>query len=349
MQATVAQVEQDAWNAMIEMASSGDIESSQVLMQAATQYLTDIAGIEDELNRFKLLLKDRSKYSKLNKSGSLTTQDAITLTRIRQDVSTFLHGDIPKRLYHVAFAFQKVLNAVLGQTVKMVYVYQGENGPELYEVVNEDILSFDTSSRHQLTARYNAAAKDLGSALKRLELTEQVPNYNLANLNATYNETVRRYNISRQHNNYVVICWPGGQDYVAKVSALGDINEAYAAAIILNLPSPTFESDLEQNIYDFLTSYVLDVDNVSGLLQGDVSKDNIEYGIKSAQASTLGLAQMKKLAQQIVQSGGTFDKEKLNAVKEKFRAKGKTRNNISKLVDKTFDQLINEFVAGLPK
>ena len=58
---------------------------------------------------------------------------------------------------------------------------------------------------------------------------------------------------------------------------------------------------------------------------------------------------MKKLAQQIVQSGGTFDKEKLNAVKEKFRAKGKTRNNISKLVDKTFDQLINEFVAGLPK
>jgi O-succinylbenzoate synthase len=60
--------------------------------------------------------------------------------------------------------------------------------------------------------------------------------------------------------------------------------------------------------------FVSQVDNISGLLQGDVSKDGIEYGIKSAGASTLGLAQMKKLAQEILATPG-FDKNKLLEVK----------------------------------
>jgi hypothetical protein len=39
---------------------------------------------------------------------------------------------------------------------------------------------------------------------------------------------------------------------------------------------------------------------MSGLLKGDVTVGNIEYGIKSAGASTLGLQQMQKIAKQIL-------------------------------------------------
>jgi hypothetical protein len=67
-----------------------------------------------------------------------------------------------------------------------------------------------------------------------LELTEKTTNYDPKGLINTYNETVRRYNISRAHNNHVVLCKPSGVWYVTKVSSLGDINEAYAAVVILN-------------------------------------------------------------------------------------------------------------------
>lgn len=338
--ADASAVANQAWNIMIDMVSSGDADIEKILRQAATQYLAEIEVLQVEITDFTALLKARSKYTKMAKNGQMTEHDVLQLTHTRALISDFLQGDIPKRLYETAFAFQQLLNSVLGQTVKMVYVFQGKEGPELYEVLNEDILSFDTSSRHQLVARYNANSKNFQSALKKLELTEKTTNYDPKGLINTYNETVRRYNISRAHNNHVVLCKPNGVWYVTKVSSLGDINEAYAAVVILNQPTPTFKSDLEQNIYDFLMGFVSQVDNISGLLQGDVSKDGIEYGIKSAGASTLGLAQMKKLAQEILATPG-FDKNKLLEVKQRFAAKGKLRNKIERMEEDTWDELID--------
>ena len=338
--ADISAVANQAWDTMIEMVSSGDADIEKILRQAAKQYLDEIEILQIEITDFTALLKARSRYVKMAKSGQMSEYDVLQLSHTRSLISDFLQGDIPKRLYETAFAFQQLLNSVLGQTVKMVYVFQGKEGPELYEVLNEDILSFDTSSRHQLVARYNASSKNFQSALKKLELTEKTTNYDPKSLINTYNETVRRYNISREHNNHVVLCKPSGVWYVTKVSSLGDINEAYAAVVILNQPTPTFKNDLEQNIYDFLVGFVSQVDNISGLLQGDVSKDGIEYGIKSAGASTLGLAQMKKLAQEILATPG-FDKNKLLEVKQRFAAKGKLRNKIERVVDDTWDELID--------
>lgn len=179
----------------------------------------------------------------------------------------------------------------------MVFVVEGSEGdPELYEMTSEEILKFDYSSRNQLTARYNVTTDDLGKSLKKIELTESNLNFSLFGLKATYAEVLERYRISRSQSSRLLMWKPGGLWKKMTISAEGDINEAYAAFVFLNKTSPSFANNsMEYNIDDFATG-VAAVDNMSGLLRGDVTVDNIEYGIKSAGASTLGLKQMKTLA-----------------------------------------------------
>lgn len=127
-----------------------------------------------------------------------------------------------------------------------------------------------------------------------------------------------------------------------KVSAEGDIHEAYASFIILNKSTPSFKSsDKEYLVYQFLKYGVANVDNISGLLQGDVSKGNIEYAIKSANASLLSLQQIDKLAQEIVKSKGRFDINKLKRKKEELRKKGRTRNKFQDKTQEELEELIN--------
>ena len=78
-----------------------------------------------------------------------------------------------------------------------------------------------------------------------------------------------------------------------QVSSEGDINEAYAA-FYLNKQFSLFGAKIENNINTYMTHKkygVSMVDNISGLLQGDVTVEgepNISYAIKSKNASLLG-------------------------------------------------------------
>jgi hypothetical protein len=94
----------------------------------------------------------------------------------------------------------------------------------------------------------------------------------------------------------------------------GDINEAYVSFAMLNNEIPTFQEEMEENVEDYMTdttSGVGVVDNVSGLLQGDVSVNGIEYAVKSAGASTLGLKQVIELATTIKNKSGRYTEEEL--------------------------------------
>ena len=130
------------------------------------------------------------------------------------------------------------------------------------------------------------------------------------------------------------------------ISAEGDIHEAYSAFIILNKATPNFKSSkIEDLVYQFLigdglVTGVKAVDSASGMLQGDVSKNNIEYAIKSLDASILSLQQIDKLAQEIVKSKGEFDINKLRAKKEELRKKGRTRNKIRSVSQDNLNDLL---------
>lgn len=310
------------------------------LKQGAQAYIREYNSLQREVANFELVLKRQSQLRKANRSTYETIDEYINN---KEDISNFLRSDIPRRLFEASFKFQNLLNMYLGQKVTMVYVFDDGTGPELYEIKTEDILSFDYSSRNKLVARYNATSKNMQSALTKLQIDEKL-NFNMRNLKDTYKEVIHRYRKSRSAGSKVVL-WQVPQKlwHAMKVSAEGDINEAYASFVILNQSSPSFNySDIEYNIQDFMLKGVAEVDNMSGLLKGDVTKGNIEYGIKSANASTLSLNQIIKLANEIA-NDANYSKEKLLEKQEEFFRKKRIRNKIINLEENKIKELVSGF------
>lgn len=294
------------------------------LRLAAEKYLGEVEYFRTEVERFETILKHQKQ---IRKSTSLAGQEDV-YEQNKEWINEFLHSQIPQEIYTAAFTFQNILNEALDQKIKMVFVYQDDEGnPELYELTSEDILTFGYSSRGKLVGQYRSI-KDSSGALKsgveRLVLDEE-RNYSQTGLDTTYKEVFNRYRDSRKYNERKVLWeYPTNNWQSMTVASEGDIHEAYAGIVILNNNEPTFRHGLEENIGDFM-DFVEQVDNISGMLEGDVTKNNIEYGIKSAGASTLGLKQMQTLAKQIL-ADANFNKEKLQAVQKKLHDKGKTRN-----------------------
>lgn len=299
------------------------------LKKAALHYITVVEQLQGQVNEFQKLLRHQQSLRKMHKTDYNTIQQYI---EGKNQVKAFLNSDIPKRLYEESMIFQNILNNFLGQQITMVFVFQNTDGePELYEITSEDVLKYDYSSSNTLVARYKGDNEALNNSMKKLQLTADW-NFNLSGLKSTYIEVMFRYRCSRKINQRIVL-WRNPYDvwHAMKVSAEGDINEAYASIVILNRKEPSFNNEMEINIQQFLKE-VAQVDNVSGLLQGDVTNGNIEYGIKSAGASTLSLKQIIKIAYQIVHDEN-FSQEKLERIKADFAAKGKIRNKQQKSVE----------------
>lgn len=318
--------------------------SSKQLKLAAMSYITEFESLQTKISNFEAILKRQSQLRNANRDKYDEIDEYI---QNKQNISRFLNSDAPKRLYEASFKFQNILNLALGQKVVMVYVFDDGTGPELYEINSEDILKFDYSSGNRLVARYNVTKENMKSSLTKLQLDADF-HFNYPNLKKTYKEVIYRYRVSRSKGHKIVL-WQIPQKvwHAMKVSAEGDINEAYASIVLLNRYQPSFNNTLEYNIEEFLGE-VAQVDNISGLLQGDVTKGNIEYGIKSAQASTLSLKQIINLAKQIV-SDDNFSIEKLKAKQEEFRQKGRLRNKIIDYVDSKYEEIINDFDKDLKR
>jgi hypothetical protein len=88
-----------------------------------------------------------------------------------------------------------------------------------------------------------------------------------------------------------IVFWENeGKWETMRVSSEGDINEAYAN-FYLNKKYFYFKKMIERDINTYMLDKnygVIAVDNISGLLQGDVNVDNIAYAIKSRGASMFG-------------------------------------------------------------
>ena len=325
----------------IDKPVSDEIKGNMVALRAAAaHYISVVEDLNKKVSEFENLLRHQQGLRRANKTNFGNMDEYI---RGKDQVRAFLNSDIPKRLYEESMNFQQILNNFLGQKVTMVFVFENAEGePELYEITSEDVLKYDYSSSNKLVARYRGDADALNHAMKRLQLTADW-NFNLPNLKATYAETLYRYRCSRQVNKRIVL-WqnPYNEWHAMKVSAEGDINEAYASIVILNRKEPSFNSNMEINIEQFLNE-VAQVDNISGLLQGDVTNGNIEYGIKSAGASTLSLKQIVKIAYQIV-NDENFSQEKLEKIKAEFAAKGRTRNKEQKSIEKSVIEAVTKIM-----
>ena len=312
------------------------------LKTVALKYLNELDKIKNEINQFKNLLSHQRAIRKNYKNNYNTIEEYI---QGREQQYAFLHSDIPKRFYESTFNFQTALNNCLEQKIVMVYVYENTNGePELYEILNEDILKFDVASRsNNFIARYQPTKNNLENSMKRLQI-DSILNFNLPALKNTYKETLFRYRCSRKKNNRIVL-WqnPLKTWHHVFISSEGDIAETYATIVLLNRKSPDFNNiNMELNIEDFAKE-VLNVDNMSGMLQGDVTVGNIEYGIKTLGASALSTNQLIKMAKTILKDA-EFSKEKLLKEKQKLAKKAKTRNKIVDGLENTVTDSIQQII-----
>ncbi len=328
------------WSEMTSAVTNEVRPTAVQLQQAANEYLAFIKDVQKEMAVFEAMLKKQSALRKqARQAGNSAYNEIDEYIRNKEKIDQFLHSDIPSKIYQATFAFQQQLNLFLGQQVKMIFVYQGAGGPEIYQITGEELVP--GYNKNKLSARY----KFNNLQKVRVDLDELDQGF-VNGVKATYAEVMYRWGVTRAHNNHVIL-WqiPKGNWFLMSVSSAGDLNEAYATIIIQNQQPPTFQNDMEVNVRDFMT-YVSKVDNASGLLQGDTSKNGIEFGIKSEGASALGLKQVYDIAKDIkeITDPGQIEKYLLQK-QQQFRARGRTRNKAIHMADMKY----SEIMAGLDK
>lgn len=260
-------------------------------------------------------------------------------------------------LYKEVNRFQEELNRFLGQTVQYVFVEQDDAGnPIMFKVREEDMLTADEASKGAgLVARFSKKAstllKDSEGAVEKIEFLEsQVENINV--LQRIYRSVIFKINTYKvtgpNGKETSLILWhnpspppPWGK---MLMNNRGDVGEAYAAAAL----RPEILSHFTQynaETYDEFMHLIADVDNISGLFQGDVRDGQMEYAIKSVGASALGVKQFVRLAKKI-QNAKLFDTKAL--IKEQYllAKRGKVRNHIDYVEEvalESIDVLLKEY------
>lgn len=307
-------------------------DKSKVLYEAAVEYLAIVESTRQEVEdleyalsaaaQLRSTIREERKDPHTGRRIFMQYEEYRKLDKLRTEI---LKGEAVETLYRETFKFQQILNYSLGQNSVMVYVQNNKGTPEIIEFKEMDFISFGASSSNQLTGRFNLSKrqlKKLQDQVHVLDLEKElgVDPERLLRLQATYAEVMERLSRAREHKSDMILWLSGGEWYGMRVSGgEGDINEAYVSFAIMEDQDPAFDGDMEENVETYMMDPVHGVgavDNASGLLQGDVSRDGIEYAVKSAGASALGLLQIETLARKIVSKAGQFTIEELQAEKQ---------------------------------
>lgn len=311
------------------------------LKAAARKYQTIMADAEIALKEFRDAQRRKSQLIKSYGKDKNVYQEVEAYRQYKAITDNFFNSGMPQKIVGAAFELQDAANIALGQEVETVFVFENEEGkPELYQLGHvTDFLKYDTASRtYNLTARFGTLKGEIGGLQQARMDNLFDESINMANLDATYKEVMWRYRYSK----IKTVMWlnpnPPEKWNLMKVSAEGDINEAYAAIVLQRL-GKSYNNGMEQNIQDYMEE-VGKVDSASGLLQGDVTVSNIEYAIKSANASIPGLVQFSEFAKEILSDD--FNIQKLEQKKETLRRKGRLRNHLKTMTNEAAAQLLQE-------
>lgn len=320
-----------------------EIQGSGIILnihQAAERYIAIMDKYRHLILGFEAILKKQKdmRHQKLKESH------IEEYNKYENAKKAFLSSAIPQKIYEESFAFQNLLNSQLNQTVKTVMVIGGE----LYDVSNlslEQYLGFGYSSRGKLVGRYgqliSGKVQDIAD---RLEIKEENA-AEVSEVRATYQEAMSRYKYSKsfKRKSKNIIWWTVNKREAIRVSSAGSIDEAYANFRITRETNWVKSRGMEEKIQYFAQEGVLKVTNLSGVLQGDVSFQGTEYAIKGIGASTMGLEQLSRLANQIKAEGQSFSTKDLTQIRDS--QKGYEINKVSTFINKTANNLIDEYVS----
>lgn len=352
MENVVNEVLQSADQQMLEALEIDLRGNGTELKIRANLFLNNIVKIYERIRNINLIENSVARIK-----AQIKTENG-DISILEQELSQYKREKLEKeefnKFMNEVLNFQKDLNTFLGQQIKIIYVYSNKDGSnvKLFEIDNSaDHLTQSFASKGGgLKARY----KNLSQTTLNSIGTEYIKDQSLvAGLNRAYSETIwrARYGKKKRQSNNILLLWkPLGDWKEMWISSEGDINESYASFYLRE--DFINANNIETLLDKFLTSSpsgVLYVDNISGLLEGDVSVGNIEYAIKSKGASTLGYKQTIDLANIISSMNDQeITEEFLKGIKKQLHERGTTRNKILENTlnndrEKILDELKKEF------
>lgn len=310
------------------------------IQRMAKQFIKEYENMTVLLNKYEQELKNIIKHwSNLKKTLDKKALEAsyIAYRANRQKIKQeYFSQEIQNKVletYNSALKFQMVINAVLNQIVATTYVWSGARGnPETYVIYDmSQFLKLDVDKLGNVVVRYRDNASLLREHAKKIEDSITPTSlFNFKALQDVYKKTEERFNtykIKKSGSSFIL--WRNPTANAEKwhgtlVSSFGSVNEAYATILIHQCFSPTKqkEDDMEQ-----FMSYVLQVTNLSGTLQGDTTVGRMELAIKSKSSTTLSIQQLYTISQDIIKKTSFQEiQEYLESVKKKNREAQKRIN-----------------------
>lgn len=335
------------------------IEKQQIIeLKSKAKLLKKIWDETDEkVQKVEIIKKRQAELRNLHEEKAVeSTDEYIELEKERRNLNAKIDVE---NFYSEFFRFQEFVNNLLGQEVKMLYVHRTDDGQnvEIYEMKNEDIVSFSDTygGRYILSeSKINNLVK-LGS-LEKIDIDKGVEDYyfDLRKLKNAYLEICRRLDLARAtKNKYKLLLWKpkGRRNWYKMWTNRGDASEVYAQTVFLNRKDTfPYNLSLEENI-DQYTYDLIKVDTENGFFSGDFSKDDVEYGVKAYQGSTLKIAKIKKVVNEIINDKNynlNKLKEKKKEWKEDARERGSAKRAVNQQVDKDLAKLIKQIRTTIP-
>lgn len=332
--------------------NEGDVNA---LKQATHIFLSNINDIYKKIQGFNQFKKAEHKLKELEEGKGKSSPSAVE--QYRQDIITYKEYRITKEEFNIFMSqldkFQAVLNSYLGKKIQTIYLYNDGKSVEIFKLVGDisNAVVQDIASRGAgLSARFNASAINNSSVFEKMNIANKNEN-----VTKTYQEVLERGNESRKWltKKGMMIFWYPNSVWKKMLVAggAGDIGEAYLSFMLDNERMNLIQGyDMELDIDVFMLSGVRLVDNISGLLKGDFSVDDIEYAAKSEGASMMGYRQILKLANNIEVSTPDEIIEIINKEYAKILKKERTgsgrRNKMQEVLNDSVDNLLIDFTKN---
>lgn len=322
------------------------IELSELEMQKLIIPSADeVRRAAQELVDYATYLQEKNSQSLLDNMNLDTEAKVLKFsTKMVQQREEFT--DLMQRVLD----FQNISNRFLGQQVQMTFVDINDRTGHvtLYAVDNtvED-LSLDRASKSHgggITGRYKK------NTISKVAKTIVNSKYNEQSLQSTFSEVYSRYRISknllRKLRGAAYILWKerGKWDGVW-ISGAGPLGEAYVNFFVNEY---VFGSSIEKNVEDYMLNGkygAVKADNASGLLQGDVTKGSLEFGVKINGATALGYVDIIKYAKELLEVSDV--KNFLLGLKQKLESEGV--GNMVKPLEHRIDEDVDQLIEALMK
>ena len=335
-ESTVKEIAEEMVNNAIELS---ELEMQKIIMPTAEE----VRSAAQDLVNYATYLQEKNSPSLLENikldSEIKVLKFSTKMVQRREEFT-----DLMQKVLN----FQNIINNFLGQRVQMTFVdINNKTGKvTLYAIDNsiEDLSLDKASSSHGggITGRYKR------SVIKKVAKTIVNSKYNEESLQNTFSEVYSRYQISknllRKLKGAAYILWKqhGVWDGVW-ISGAGPLGEAYVNFFVNEY---IFGSPIEENVKDYMLNSkygAVKADNASGLLQGDVTKGSLEFGVKINGATALGYVDIIKYAKELLEASDV--KNFLLGLKQKLENEGV--NNMVKPLEQIYDEEINQLINTL--